>query len=134
MANQELYNGEAPLDYNARKGVAHAANTFIPSNGAIGSLASGLIGDTDSRGVINNLFGLPNKDKPEATPTEILTKLFGGFSSRYNPEQEARNEQFSHQDDVKKQMQYLKETGQAIPRSMKKEAYKKIPLPADYRN
>lgn len=124
--SNSIYNPSAPLGYNIAKGAAHAANNLLPLSGVVGSLVSGLIGDTDSRGVVNNALGLPNKDKPAATTTELLTKLFGGFSSRDNPQQDAKQPQYQQKDSAANYIKYLKETGQPVPKSLTKQAYRKV--------
>jgi hypothetical protein len=117
-----IYNASAPADYNARKGLAHAVNGLNPFSGS--AFLGQAVGDTS--GLINKAFGLNAKDKPGQTMTEMITKLFGGFSGRDNPAKDAKNAQYDSKNSAAGQIKYLKETGQPVPKSLTRAAYKKV--------
>lgn len=111
----------APESYNIAKSLAHAANQINPFGGsAIGNAI-------DSKNLVNSFMGLPTKNQPEYTPTEIATKLLGGFASRDNPSKDAVNQQYDQQNNEKGYIQYLRQTGQPVPKALQKQAYRKIP-------
>jgi hypothetical protein len=128
-----IYNASAPADYNVRKGIAHAINAVDPVSGSV-ALSNALNAvhsifpqvSTNPNQVVNQLFGLPSKEPPGMTGTESIAKLFGGFSGRVNPQKDAKNAQYDARDQAQGMIKYLKETGQSIPKQLKKDAYRKV--------
>lgn len=128
------YDSQAPMDYNARQGIAHAINSLNPFSG---STMAGQIGNT-SNGVNNtvnftfdHLGGNPvndikTKDVPGQTSTELATKLLGSFTARDNPQKDALNQKYQNRQNILDQIKYLKNTGQTVPKSLQRQAYKKI--------
>lgn len=117
-----IYNAGAPADYNIRKGIVHAINALNPFG------SSAIIGEIGSMpNFISNMAGLPTKDKPDQTTAELVTKLLGGFSGRDNPTKDAINQQYQQKDNILGQIKYLRETGQPVPKSLQKQAYRRIP-------
>lgn len=119
-----IYNSGAPAEYNFRKGLAHAATNLNPLGG------SAIAGEFfNPRDTINQGLGVQSPSKQETpgqTPSELITKLFGGFSGRDNPQKDALNAKYQQRDDLQGQIKYMKETGQQVPKTMTRAAYKKV--------
>lgn len=118
--------------YNTRSTIAHIANGLNPfSGGPVG----GLVGSTgsDARGYIDRALGVGKKDKygndvekAGATLPELLLPLTGGFTSRFNPNQEDKSKVYQDQQKKKDDISFKKSQGDYVSKSEKRDAYRKV--------